>query len=475
MNIGRWRLVEQPGADALGTVHLAVDAHGTAARARLVPASVLAASGARDRVLALAQHLRQASNLPGIVAAVDVVESSDGVWLITEQVVAATVHELLAAATTPGAPALHHLLVDSAYGCLTLHSWGVAHGAVSEWTVSAGIDGSVRLLDPMVLALATGFPASAAGDASAWAALARTLRSAWLPESDAYALSLLPVIDHARAGDLRQALDQLQRNAELLPGRGQSRVALRTAVAEAVSAPSTPQAIATVLDRPTPVPAPAAGTTRIIDTPPAVTPGAATRILDAPTAGPAVATGLVAFGSGPPPPEDAAVAESIAAAVAAAVARRREAAGPPPVRRRRRGRAALGLFALLVVGAGIAASAVVLRNSMETAPAALAITSATVSPDRATISCGDSPVVFTATLRTNAASGTVTYRWERADSTQLPSGVQAVSASDGSSTLRVTLTDQTSGRGRLVETARIHVLTPVDLVSTAAEFVYDCR
>ena len=194
-----------------------------------------------------------------------------------------------------------------------------------------------------------------------------------------------------------------------------------------------------------------------------------------PTAAPGAAAGRTfSFGSGPPAPVDAATAATVGATLDRTLQR---GAGAAPVagRRRRRGRGLLWLLVGLLLAAGIAAAILVLRDRQGGPPApALSVSRITVTPDRATAGCGQGQVVFTATLTTNGIGGAITYRWERQDGTVLPSGTESAQAGEGNTTVTVTLTDQASGHGTLLETARLHVLTPKNMLSPVAAYRYTC-
>ena len=82
---------------------------------------------------------------------------------------------------------------------------------------------------------------------------------------------------------------------------------------------------------------------------------------------------------------------------------------------------------------------------------------------------GDCPGTFTASADLTAATGTITYRWERSDGTSSPA--EALTFNTGG-TRSVADTWEVAAIGPHWE--RLHVLTPNDLYSNQAAFTNDC-
>lgn len=134
-------------------------------------------------------------------------------------------------------------------------------------------------------------------------------------------------------------------------------------------------------------------------------------------------------------------------------------------RRRRRRVLASWLLPLLVL---IAVIAILLWQ--HSGPA-LTVTDVTVRAASPTLTC-DGTATLTATLDTNGAEGTITYRWRRSDGTA--SDTLRQQAAKGSNDVHVVLLWSFHGQGTVNATATLDVLGP-DELSASTTFRYSCN
>lgn len=136
-------------------------------------------------------------------------------------------------------------------------------------------------------------------------------------------------------------------------------------------------------------------------------------------------------------------------------------------RRRRRGRLLGGWLLPLAVLIAVLAYLAWQRYGTP-----LAVTGATVRTDSGGTADCDGTAVITGTLRTNGASGEVSYRWKRSDGTVSDALHQYVA--HGSLHTDVVLRWSFNGHGTLRATATLQVLSP-DPVTASTAFAYHCR
>lgn len=132
--------------------------------------------------------------------------------------------------------------------------------------------------------------------------------------------------------------------------------------------------------------------------------------------------------------------------------------------RRRRRRLISWLLPLLVL---IAVLAILLWQH---SGSALVVTDASVQAASPSLTC-DGTATVTATMHTNGAEGTITYRWHRSDGTV--SDVLRQQTTKGSTDVHVVLLWSFHGRGTVHATATLEVLSPSGL-SESASFEYLC-
>jgi hypothetical protein len=131
---------------------------------------------------------------------------------------------------------------------------------------------------------------------------------------------------------------------------------------------------------------------------------------------------------------------------------------------RRRRRLTAWLLPLLVL---IAVLAILLWQH---SGSPLTVTGATVHAASPSLKC-DQTATVTATMHTDGASGTITYRWRRSDGTVSDTLRQQVAK--GSTDVQVVLLWSFDGRGTIDATATLEVLSPNQL-SAATIFGYAC-
>jgi hypothetical protein len=133
-------------------------------------------------------------------------------------------------------------------------------------------------------------------------------------------------------------------------------------------------------------------------------------------------------------------------------------------RRRRRRRLISWLLPLFVL---IAVLAILLWQH---SGSSLTVTGAAVQAASPNLTC-DGTATVTATMHTNGANGTITYRWRRSDGTV--SDTLRQQTVKGSNDVHVVLLWSFHGQGTMNATATLEVLSPGQL-SASATFVYSC-
>ncbi|MER5202396.1 hypothetical protein [Streptomyces sp. NPDC002825] len=437
--------------------------------------ALLAPSGARERLTAAVRSVAKL-RLPGVPATVDLLREAGDVWLVVARPPARTVSDLLAT----GAPGLDEgsaasVLNETAQTLLALHAAGLAHGSLTPDQVVLAQDGTALLteaaLAPALTEEAGASPSSLQdADVAAWAALARTLGTAWAapgtPAADLFARCSAT----AGAEGLAAARTTLTSARATLPRDFLRRTALRTAAAAALAElaePATEPADATESAQD----AEAAQDTTA-DTPAAdVAPdeqgtllGKRHRSAPATPLTPAPAPGgggdddeiVLRFGPGVPRSEE----EALRALWAS------PAAAPSPPRRRRRRRAGL-LGTLAVLAAAVLALVWLLRPT--TGPAVTAVH--VESPPRQ-LTCGETAEV-TGVVSTDGHAGPFTYRWLRSDGQR--SEVLTRTAGRGEHEVTLHLRWTVRGPGRFHGTARLQVLRPETTpLEAEGAFTYAC-
>ena len=131
---------------------------------------------------------------------------------------------------------------------------------------------------------------------------------------------------------------------------------------------------------------------------------------------------------------------------------------------RRRRRLISWLLPLLVL---IAVLAILLWQH---SGSSLVVTDASVQASSPSLTC-DGTATITATMHTNGADGTISYRWHRSDGTV--SDVLRQQTTKGSTDVHVVLLWSFHGRGTVHATATLEVLGPSAL-SESASFEYSC-
>ncbi|MFF6777054.1 hypothetical protein ACFY8W_26370 [Streptomyces sp. NPDC012637] len=455
--------------------------------------ALLAPQGARQRLAAAVRAVAKL-RLPGVPATVDLVAEAGDVWLLVTRPPVRTVADLLA----EGAPGLDEgsaasVLNETAQTLLALHAAGLAHGALAPDRVVLAPDGTALLAEAaLATALAADVPAATArqDDVTAWAALARTLATAWATPGTPAAELFARCADAADSGDLTTARTTLTTGRAALPQDFLRRTALRTAAAaalaeltrggQAADAPAqegagddeAPDGAAPEGATPE---GPAADTEETVlgrrgqVRGPAAVPGDQATVLSkrnqSPTAAPVeVADGghggesedgeiLLRFGPGVPLTEEDALRALWAAPKAG------------PVRKRRRRAGLLGTVAVL------AAVAVALWLLLRPT-AGPTVTAAEVTAPTQELSCGQTAEV-TGVVHTDGRGGPITYRWLRSDGRQ--SEELTRTARRGEHEVTVHLQWTVRGPGLFRGTARLQVLRPAGSpVEAEGSFRYSC-
>ncbi|MFD0368120.1 hypothetical protein [Streptomyces sp. NPDC127114] len=456
--------------------------------------ALLAPQGARQRLAATVVAVAKL-RLPGLPATVDLVAEAGDVWLLVSRPPIRTVADLL----EEGAPGLDEgsaasVLNETAQTLLALHAAGLAHGALAPDRVVLAPDGTALLAEAaLATALSADVPTAAArqDDVTAWAALARTLTTAWATPGSPAAELFARCAAAADSGDLTTARTTLTSGRTVLPQDFLRRTALRTAAAATPAKPNRGGPADGAADGQASGPAvgaaegaaeaAAGGTGETVlgrrgrgSGPASVTGdqvtvlGKRNRSAAAPTTTPAASAGgsgggdddddsddeiLLRFGPGVPLSEEEALRALWAAPTAA------------PVRKRRRRTGLLGTVAAL------AAVAVVLWLLLRPTAGPM-VTAADVTAPTQELGCGQTAEV-TGVVHTDGRGGPITYRWLRSDGRQ--SEELTRTARRGEREVTVHLQWTVRGPGLFRGTARLQVLRPADSpVEAEGTFRYSC-
>ncbi|MFI8825180.1 hypothetical protein [Streptomyces sp. NPDC053431] len=505
-----------------GTWHALTSAAGEPPLGVLrVDRSLLSRQGARERLAAAVVAVTKL-RLPGVPATVDLVREAGDVWLIVARPPVRTVADLL----STGAPGLDEgsaasVLNETAQTLLALHAAGLAHGALGPDRVVLAPDGTALLTETaLATALAEGTSTAAAqeDDIAAWAALARTLGTAWATPDTPAADLFTRCSGTAESTGLAAARTTLTSGRTVLPRDFLRRTALRTAAATALTELTTRQGeVATAPAHPAQAPAPAE---EVADTrgTEAAAPGDQATVLGKRNRGTAVpaprsrdsvapadslapadaadrtgstaSTGSGAYTASAGSADSDARAEArtesesesgeIVLRFGPGVPRDEEErlralwAAPAPVpvpsapergRRRRRRAGLLGATAVL------AATGVALWLLLRPAPGPV-VTAAEVRAPAGRLTC-DQTADLTGIVTTDGHAGPVTYRWLRSDGQE--SGVLTRTARRGEHEVAVHLRWTVRGPGAFRGTARLQVLRPTGApLEAAAGFTYAC-
>ncbi|MFF3608288.1 hypothetical protein [Streptomyces sp. NPDC002463] len=418
--------------------------------------ALLTPSGAQERLTAAVRSVAKL-RLPGVPATVDLVREAGDVWLIVARPPVRTVADLLAT----GAPGLDEgsaasVLNETAQTLIALHAAGLAHGSLAPDRVLLAPDGTALLTEA---ALAT---ASAESDASpqdadvtAWAALARTLGTAWAAPGTPAAELFARCSVTAESDGLAAARTTLASGRTALPRDFLRRTALRTAAAAALAELAPSETTRSVEDTAAEAPAHVASDAQDTVLGKRHRTAPATPLTPTLDGGEEADEIVLRFGPGVPRSEE----EALRALWEA------PAPAPTPVRRRRRraGR--------LAAAGALAAVAVVLWLLLRptTGPAVTAVR-VTAPPQRLT--CGGTADV-TGVVTTDGHAGPFKYRWLRSDGQR--SEVLTRTARGGEHEVPVHLRWTVRGPGRFQGTAHLQVLRPgTPPLEAEAAFTYAC-
>jgi hypothetical protein len=440
--------------------------------------------------------------LPGVLPIADLVSDSGRVWLITAVPAAPTVAELLAGSSLDARSSLDAaaglaIAADTGQALAELHRAGQVHGGFGPETAVVQPSGPVCLIEAGLVPALRGAPVPPAVDASAWAALARTLAGRLAAGPVAELLHRCAGI--AESTDLGIALDTL-RSGAASPGIPGPRREHLTAAARAASGP----AVSTGRPAGSAWPAPGAGAQTLL---PLGSGGSGGNLAGRPAGGlgwgpggragdgsvggpgGGAGDGSVGGPGGGPGGDPAEAATRLGRRSAAGgggrVAAERAnlrfgpgvgAANRPPAwqagqsrqhRRRRRGRLpalASGLLTLALL-AGVGGYLWWERQNP------LVVTAAVVAPAQLPGDQCDVTVDVVGTVQTNGRGGTVTYQWIRSDGET--SAVLDQSVPDGNASTQVHLFWSFSGQGRYQATATLKILAPTP-IEASGEFTYAC-
>ncbi|MEU1227852.1 hypothetical protein [Streptomyces sp. NPDC005828] len=433
--------------------------------------ALLMPSGAQGRLTSAVRSVAKL-RLPGVPATVDLVREAGDVWLVVARPPVRTVADLLAT----GAPGLDEgsaasVLNETAQTLLALHAAGLAHGSLTPDRVVLAPDGTALLTEAaLAAALAEADASPQDADVTAWAALARTLGTAWAAPGTPAAELFARCSATAESDGIAAARTTLTSGRTALPRDFLRRTALRTAAAAALAelAPSetTRPVEDTAAEAPAHVASDAQDTaaealTHVASDAQDTVLGKRHRTAPATPLTPALDGGeeadeiVLRFGPGVPRSEE----EALRALWEA------PAPAPTPVRRRRR---RAGRF---VAAGALAAVAVVLWLLLRptTGPAVTAVR-VTAPPQRLT--CGGTADV-TGVVTTDGHAGPFEYRWLRSDGQR--SEVLTRTARGGEHEVPVHLRWTVRGPGRFQGTARLQVLRPgTSPLEAEAAFTYAC-
>ncbi|MFF2206225.1 hypothetical protein [Streptomyces sp. NPDC058145] len=229
---GTWYalLPARPGDHALGALR--------------VDRALLAPEGTRERLAAVVLATARL-RLPGLLGTVDLVAEAGEIWLLTARPPAPALVDVLSAdGPRPDAGSAASVLNETAQTLLALHAAGLSHGSLGPDTVLLTPDGIALLTEAglgTVLGDAAALPASdgppqahrQAVDTAAWAALARTLGTAWTRPGTPAADLLARCSAIAESEGLAAARAALVAGRAALPADILHRTPLRAATAAA--------------------------------------------------------------------------------------------------------------------------------------------------------------------------------------------------------------------------------------------------
>lgn len=145
--IGRFSIVEPIGDDAFGSVYVGVDENERARiRLRVLPEAVHTDPARRARVIEDAKAAMQVEH-PGIAALLDVGESPNGLFLVSELAPRRTLREYVAERGKLDLAEALRLAGEIASALAAAHRMGVVHGLLSDERVMIGEDGRAKIVD----------------------------------------------------------------------------------------------------------------------------------------------------------------------------------------------------------------------------------------------------------------------------------------------------------------------------------------
>jgi hypothetical protein len=503
--VGPFTVVAELGSGRLGPLQLG--RHGTTGELvclRQLDAALLARAETRDAIIRAVRRVA-AGEIPGVVRVIDLLQSGDRWYLVTARVPGPALRDLLDRSQLVrlrgfrgDAGLAGVILGDVGRACLALHGVGVAHGSLGPASVLCSVEGAARLVDPALLAIATGTAVDPATDARSWADLARVLRAAWVPARDGSNLDR--AAERAEAGDLRGAVEIFDADERQVRARLAAVASAWEASPALPAADTPPLAVAGSSQRPTMLDIPGAasvaevGPATVIEPPPpaptASRPSTETvieRVPPVPAATVPVGGPAYRLGSPPPPSADAQRAPAAGGIHVGSTPgggagsgsllvgdlpghSGLEPAWPAAPVRRRPSRSPLLLgagaaLAVIVVGGVILAT--ILRHGQP-----LQATAAQVQIASPQVGC-DSTVDIVGVIGLNGQAGTVDYSWQRNDSAST-GGVQHQPVASGQTQLVVHLAWSLSGPGRFQGVATLNVSGPTVLAPAQGTFRYVC-
>lgn len=403
-------------------------------------------------------------NLPGVVPLADLVGHQGRAWLVASSPVGPSLAGLTNR-LSPGVAAT--VLSDTGQTLMKLHASGIFHGALDASTVVISPAGVALLSEVGIAAATDGRTSSAAEDANAWAALARSLGGDH---------PTLQAVAAAAAAGLETGLRVLAANASTLPGFGD-----RAALAAAPHAPAPliadlpPEESTTLLPNPSgqaawqPAVAPAAAAGVPQQAQPAQE-DLATRMGSrrGTAATPSAsaergADGVLRFGQGP----------------VATPSTPQWTPPPPPKPKRRTGRRIMSAIGTLIFVLALLYVAGVLLGKAPSPQALLQqwgflnsveVSSATVA--KADVTTCNSQADVVGTVVTNGQSGVFAYEW--VDSDGHSSGRLNQTVRDGQGSVAVHYYWNFTGKGTHKGSATLRILAPNKLEATAP-VSYTCK
>ncbi|WP_052498981.1 hypothetical protein [Streptomyces vietnamensis] len=458
------------------------DADGPPLGVLRIHRALLTPSGARERLTAAVRSVAKL-RLPGVPATVDLLREAGDVWLIVARPPARTVSDLLAT----GAPGLDEgsaasVLNETAQTLLALHAAGLAHGSLTPDHVVLAPDGTALLVEASLAAALTEDGASTVSprdaDIAAWAALARTLGTAWAAPGTPAAELFARCSATAGSEGLAAARTTLTSGRAALPRDFLRRTALRTAAAAALAELAEPASRTEPATKSPGASGRSEATESVEDAgavedtaaaaPVGVAPDERDTLLGkrhrsvpatplTPVPGGAEDDGeiVLRFGPGVPRSEEEALRALWAAPAPAPT---------PPHRRRRRA-------GLLGATAALAAVAVVLWLLLRPTTGPV-VTAVRVTAPSQRLTCGGTAEV-TGVVTTDGHAGPFRYRWLRSDGQR--SEVLTRTARGGEHEVALHLRWTVRGPGLFHGTARLQVLRPdTPPLEAEAAFTYAC-